>query len=174
MTEKELKKLNRKQLLELLLKQTEYSESLEKKLEDLERKLEDKLLIETEAGSIAEASLKLNGVFEAAQAAADQYLENIKRIYEKRKEIFEKSQESESSPKEVKPMAEETPKAKENNNKENNNEENLDSIKNQEFTSNASKDMSVSKKAKASTVKSKKQNKKIKKVSKKRKSKKRN
>ena len=29
------------------------------------------------AGSIAEASLMLNGVFEAAQAAVDQYLENI-------------------------------------------------------------------------------------------------
>ena len=30
-----------------------------------------------EAGSIAEAAVKLNGVFEAAQAAADQYLESV-------------------------------------------------------------------------------------------------
>ena len=29
------------------------------------------------SGSIAEAALKLSGIFEAAQAAADQYLENI-------------------------------------------------------------------------------------------------
>ena len=34
--------------------------------------------MEQEAGSIAEASLKLNKVFEAAQQAADQYLENIR------------------------------------------------------------------------------------------------
>ena len=31
-----------------------------------------------QAGSIAEAALKLNGVFEAAQAACNQYLENIR------------------------------------------------------------------------------------------------
>lgn len=35
-----------------------------------------------EAGSIAEAALKLNGVFEAAQEAAEQYLQNVKRLSE--------------------------------------------------------------------------------------------
>ena len=34
------------------------------------------------AGSIAEASLRLNGVFEAAQKAADQYLENLRQLSE--------------------------------------------------------------------------------------------
>ena len=33
-----------------------------------------------EAGSIAEAALKLNGIFEVAQQAADQYLMNIRRL----------------------------------------------------------------------------------------------
>ena len=38
-------------------------------------------MIELEdAGSIAEAALRLNGVFEAAQKAAEQYLMNVKRI----------------------------------------------------------------------------------------------
>ena len=32
-----------------------------------------------EAGSIAEAALRINRVFEAAQEAADQYLENIRQ-----------------------------------------------------------------------------------------------
>lgn len=36
-----------------------------------------------EAGSIAEASLKLNKVFEAAQKAADQYLYNLRQRCEK-------------------------------------------------------------------------------------------
>ena len=35
-----------------------------------------------EAGSIAEAALKLNGIFEVAQQAADQYLMNIRRLGE--------------------------------------------------------------------------------------------
>ena len=34
----------------------------------------------SQAGSIAEAALQLNGVFEAAQEAAKQYLENIERL----------------------------------------------------------------------------------------------
>jgi len=80
MTEKDLKKLNRKQLLELLLKQTEHSEMLQQRLDEAERKLADRTLMESEAGSIAEASLKLNGVFEAAEAAANQYVQNIKKL----------------------------------------------------------------------------------------------
>ena len=34
------------------------------------------------SGSIAEAALKLNDVFQAAQLAADQYLENVKQLAE--------------------------------------------------------------------------------------------
>jgi len=80
MTEQDLKKLNRKQLLELLLKQTERADRLEEQLREAEEKLENRILLEKEAGSIAEAALKLNGVFEAAEAAAAQYLENIKEL----------------------------------------------------------------------------------------------
>ena len=78
MTEKELKKLNRKQLLELLLRQTERADQLESELEEAKKQLEDKRITEMEAGSIAQAALQLNGIFEAAQRAADQYLYNVK------------------------------------------------------------------------------------------------
>lgn len=80
MTEKEVKKLNRKQLLQLLLKQTEKVASLEEELKEMQKKLQDRRIMETKAGSIAEAALKLNGVFKAAQAAADQYLENVEKL----------------------------------------------------------------------------------------------
>ena len=76
----DLKKLNRKQLLELLLRQTEKVEALENQVSELEKQLEDKTHVQQEIGSIAEASLKLNGVFEAAEAAAAQYLENIRAL----------------------------------------------------------------------------------------------
>lgn len=80
MTERELKKLNKNQLLELLKEQTERANRIEIEFEEVKRKLKERKLMEEHAGSIAEAALKLNGVFEAAQEAADQYLENIERI----------------------------------------------------------------------------------------------
>ena len=89
MTEKELKKLSRKQILELLLKQTERADRLEAKLEEAKRKIESKELIQHESGSIAEAALKLNGVFEAAQKSADQYLKNIEFSAKKHSEELE-------------------------------------------------------------------------------------
>lgn len=82
MIDKDLRKLNRKGLLELLLKQTERANELEAKLNEAENKLRDRSIAENEAGSIAEAALKLNGIFEAADAAASQYLENVRRLSE--------------------------------------------------------------------------------------------
>ena len=78
--QQDLRRLSRKQLLELLLRQTRRVDELELKLAEAERRLEQRRITELEAGSIAEAALRLNGVFEAAQAAADQYLENIRAI----------------------------------------------------------------------------------------------
>ena len=78
MTEKELRKLNRYQLLEMLIIQTERANELEKKLEQAQEKLDSREVQMTVMGSIAEASLQLSGVFEAAQNAADTYLEAVK------------------------------------------------------------------------------------------------
>lgn len=78
MTDYELKKLNRRELLEILLEQGREIERLQAELKEAEEKLRDRELKISNAGSLAEASLSLNGVFEAAQAAADQYLENIR------------------------------------------------------------------------------------------------
>lgn len=82
MTQKELKKLSRTQLLEMLLLQTEKVEQLEKELEDTKSLLADRKLQLERVGSIAEAALDLNGVFQAAQDAADQYLENAIASYQ--------------------------------------------------------------------------------------------
>ena len=75
MTEKELKKLNRYQLLELLLMQTERADDLQQRLDDLVRMVRTKKLHKAELGSIAMESIQVAGVFEAAQKAADLYLE---------------------------------------------------------------------------------------------------
>ena len=48
----------------------------------MEEQLKDRRILLGQAGSIAEAALRLNGVFEAAEAAAQQYLENVRRLAE--------------------------------------------------------------------------------------------
>ena len=84
MTDKELRKLKRTDLLELLIEQSKEVESLKKRIGELEAELADRRLLIYKSGSIAEAALKLNGVFEAAEAAAQEYLENIRRISEEK------------------------------------------------------------------------------------------
>ena len=79
MTEKDLKKLNRYQLLELLIAPTDRADKLQEKLDEVEKKLADREIKIASLGSIAEASLQLSGVFEAAQEAADKYIDAAKR-----------------------------------------------------------------------------------------------
>lgn len=77
MTDKELRKLSRAELLELLLIQTRETERLRAQLQEAEAALADRQLRIAQAGNLAKAVLDINGVLEAAQAAADQYLENM-------------------------------------------------------------------------------------------------
>lgn len=83
MTEKELAQLKRTDLLELLLEQSKEVELLKSQLEEANKELKNRQIKIEEAGSIAEAALQVNGVFEAAQEAAYQYLENIKNLSRK-------------------------------------------------------------------------------------------
>ena len=84
MTEQELRKLNRTELLELLLEATRENELLRAQLAEANQKLADRTITAAKAGSIAQAALQLNGVFEAAQHAAEQYVENVKRLADER------------------------------------------------------------------------------------------
>lgn len=70
-------KLKRVDLLELLISQGKEIDRLTAELAEAKEELRQRRLIIENAGSIAEAALQINGVFAAAQAAADQYLENI-------------------------------------------------------------------------------------------------
>lgn len=79
MTNKELRKLGRRELLEMLIAQTKELNQVKRELEDAHDALNDRRIHIADAGSIAEAALKLNKVFEAAQEAADQYLYNIRQ-----------------------------------------------------------------------------------------------
>ncbi len=78
MTDKELKKLTRLQLLELLVEQGKELDRQRTRAERAEKKLRERNVLLGEAGSIAEAALRIQGVFEAAQEAADQYLDSVR------------------------------------------------------------------------------------------------
>ena len=78
MTDKDLRRLSRAELLDILYEQRKrYEDSLAEN-QALRQQLEDRTLRIASAGSIAEAAIQVNGVFEAAQAAADQYLASVK------------------------------------------------------------------------------------------------
>lgn len=79
MTEKELRRLSRRELLEMLITRTIENERLTEELQQARKELSDRELIQERAGSMAEAALQLNGVFEAADRAAREYLETIRR-----------------------------------------------------------------------------------------------
>ena len=88
MTSKELKHMGREELLQLLIERTKEVERLNAQLSEKEEQilqLQRTPAAETmptvqEPGSIAQAALQINHVFEDAQKAADQYLTTIARM----------------------------------------------------------------------------------------------
>lgn len=91
MDKNKLRKISKKELLEILLSQAKRIDELEHELNDTKSKLESKKITIDESGSLAEAALKLNGIFECAEEAAKQYLINIK---EKCKKIENESKKT--------------------------------------------------------------------------------
>ena len=87
MTDKELKRLSRGELLEMLIQQSKELELLRKQLDAAQTALQNREIAITNAGSIAEAALQLNGVFTAAQDACQQYMENICHLSQNQERI---------------------------------------------------------------------------------------
>ena len=87
MTDKELKRLSRGELLEMLIQQSKELERLRKQLDAAQTALQNREIAITNAGSIAEAALQLNGVFTAAQDACQPYLENICHLSQNQERI---------------------------------------------------------------------------------------
>ena len=85
---KELRKMKKTELLEIMLKQGEEIDRLRSRVEELETEVAEK---EAEMerhefeiqkfGSIAEASLQVTDIFQEAEKAARIYLENLRRRY---------------------------------------------------------------------------------------------
>ena len=82
MTNNEFKRLKRADLIEIIYQMQENEERYKKAIANMREQLEQRQIQIENAGSIAEAALRLSGIFEAAQMAADRYLENLRLKYE--------------------------------------------------------------------------------------------
>ena len=82
MTDKEFKRLNRAQLIDIIYQLQLKQNELEDEIRELKAEVADKRIRLYQAGNIAEASLALHNVMQAAQNAADQYLEEIRLMQE--------------------------------------------------------------------------------------------
>jgi cell division septum initiation protein DivIVA len=87
-----LKHLGRKELLELMLEIRHENERIAKQAQDISNQnrtlleqLKDKTVKINKAGTLAEATFLLNGVYESANVAAQQYLDNLQDLYDREK-----------------------------------------------------------------------------------------
>lgn len=72
-----LRYLNKTDLLEIILEQERIINEQRAKAQKIEEELAKREIVLGQSGSIAEAATKISGIFEAAQDAADRYLESV-------------------------------------------------------------------------------------------------
>lgn len=78
MTDKEFKRLSRAQLIDIIYQLQLKQNELEAENQKLKEEVVDRRIRIHQAGNIAEASLAIHGVMQAAQDAAELYLEEIR------------------------------------------------------------------------------------------------
>jgi cell division septum initiation protein DivIVA len=78
MTDKEFRKLKRSDLIAIIYEYQKKQEELVKEIGELRAQLESKNLKISKAGSIAEAVVGLDLLFETAQKTADDYIEQVR------------------------------------------------------------------------------------------------
>lgn len=93
MTERELRRLSRTDLLELLVAQRRENEQLRCILDQTQAQLADRTIQIDKAGSIAEASLQLSGIFNAAQDSCQYYLDNIRLLSERQSQVCQQMEQ---------------------------------------------------------------------------------
>ena len=79
MTDKEFKRLNRAELIEVIYQFQLRQEELIAENKELKQALADKRILVNNSGNIAEAALEIHNVLQSAQNAAEHYLDEIQR-----------------------------------------------------------------------------------------------
>lgn len=87
MTDRQLRKASRTDLLKLLLEQRKETEALREQLSQMQLQLQQRQITIDQSGTLAEAALKLSGIFDAAETACQYYTENIRNLSGRQEEI---------------------------------------------------------------------------------------
>lgn len=87
MTDRQLRKASRVDLLKLLLEQRKENETLKEQIQQLQQQLQLRQITIDQSGTLAEAALKLSGIFDAAESACQYYTENIRSLSGRQEEI---------------------------------------------------------------------------------------
>lgn len=87
MTERQLRRASRADLLKLLLEERKERECLREQISEMENQLQMRQIEINKAGTLAEAALKLSGIFDAAEIACQCYTENIRALSGRQEEI---------------------------------------------------------------------------------------
>jgi hypothetical protein len=77
MVSNELKKLSRRELVDIIYQLKKNEQLLQDEIASLQEALEDRRIHLSTAGSIAEAAISITNVLSSAQAAADLYLQEV-------------------------------------------------------------------------------------------------
>lgn len=87
MTDRQLRKASRTDLLKLLLEQRKENEALQQEIQQMQQQLQQRQIFIDQSGTLAEAALKLSGIFDAAETACQYYTENIRSLSGRQEEI---------------------------------------------------------------------------------------
>lgn len=87
MTDKEFRRLSRADLIEIIYELQKSERNMQDEIAELKQKLEERRVAIEESGSLAEVLAKLNGLFEAAQATADDYRREAEQLLEEAQSI---------------------------------------------------------------------------------------
>lgn len=93
MTERQLRKASRLDLLRLLLEERKETEALQQQISQMEEQLQQRQIFIDQSGTLAEAALKLSGIFDAAETACQYYTENIRNLSGRQEEICRKMEQ---------------------------------------------------------------------------------
>lgn len=91
MTDKEFRRLSRADLIEIIYELQRSERSLQDEIAELKQKLEERRVAIEQSGSLVEVLAKLNGLFEAAQATADDYRDEAAQMLEEARQTREQA-----------------------------------------------------------------------------------
>ena len=102
MISKELKRLSRRELVDIIYQLKKNEQDMQEEIESLKTELEDKRIRISTAGSIADAAMSVTNVFSTAQMTADIYLREISCMREDtEKECAKKVEEAEKKVRDI-------------------------------------------------------------------------